>query len=215
MMMMIKKLSISFLLLICIAGNNLFAQHVDGGTWMSVGVSFEPINDITVDINEEARYNMSIGNLYQLNTNFSIDYKLSKKFKSGVEYRYSIRDNRNTNRFGLSVAYKEGMGDFDLSLRSKFQYSPVPDGPEGTAWRNKAGLSYAINKDFSPFVSGEVFYSISNEIDQLDNYRIEGGLDYGPNKHTDFTLSWIYDREFNVNNPDIMHVLTLGYKYSF
>ena len=213
--MMIKKLSITFLLIISLAANNLFAQHIDGGTWVNAGISFEPIKDITVDLNEEARYNASIGSLNQLNTNISIDYKLSKKIKTGVEYRYSIRDNKNTNRFGWGISYKEGMGDFDLNLRTKFQYSPVLDGPEGTSWRNKLGLSYAINKDFSPFVSCEMFYSIANEISQFDNYRIEGGLDYGPNKHNDFTLSWIYDHEFNVNNPDIMHVLSFSYKYSF
>lgn len=193
----------------------LLAQHTDGGVWLSVGVSHEPVTDFTIDVQEEMRYNVSVAELYQINTNIAVDYKLSKKFKTGVDYRYSVRDGRNTNRFGWGISYKEGMQDFDLSLRTKFQYSPVPDGAEGTSWRNKVGLSYEINKDFSPFVSGELFYSMSNEIDQLDNYRVEAGLDYGPNKHHDFTISWLYDVEFNVNNPDKMQIITFGYKHSF
>jgi len=214
-MMMIKKISIlSFLCCVCFP-SVLFAQHTDGGAWISMGVSHEPVNDFTLEVNEEIRYNISVEELYQINTNISVDYKLSKKFKTGVDYRYSVRDGRNTNRFGWGISYKEGMQDFDLSLRSKLQYSPVPDGAEGTSWRNKAALSYQINKDFSPFVSGELFYSMSNEIDQLDNYRVEAGLDYGPNKHHDFTISWLYDVEFNVNNPDKMQVITFGYKHSF
>jgi len=213
--MMINRIKHIILILFCCTSFITFAQHTDGGVWTGVGFSFEPVNNFTFDFNEELRYNVSVADLYQINSNFSLDYKLSKKFKTGIEYRYSIRDGRNTNRYGWGLGYKEGLNDFELSLRTKFQYSPVPDGKEGTAWRNKAALSYEINKDFSPFVSGELFYSMSNEIDQLDNYRLEAGLNYGPNKHNDFSLSWLFDHEFNVNNPETMHVLTLGYKYSF
>ena len=31
----------------------LFAQHTDGGVWMSVGVSHEPVADFTIDVNED------------------------------------------------------------------------------------------------------------------------------------------------------------------
>jgi long-subunit fatty acid transport protein len=215
MMMMIKKINIGTILLLCLTVSGLQAQHTDGGVWTSVGLSFEPVKDFTVDVSEEVRYNVSIADLYQMNSNIAIDYKLNKKFKTGVDYRYSIRDGRNTNRLGWGLSYKEGFNDFALSMRTKFQYSPVPDGAEGTSWRNKIGLSYEINKDWSPFVSGELFYLFSNELDQFETYRFEAGIDYGPNKHHDYTLSWLYDHEFNVNNPDKMHVLTVGYKYSF
>lgn len=59
----------------------LFAQHTDGGVWMSVGVSHEPVADFTIDVNEEIRYNVSVAELYQINTNIGVDYKLSKNSK--------------------------------------------------------------------------------------------------------------------------------------
>lgn len=212
---MIKQIGLACLLISTICGSNLHAQHIDGGSWIGAGIEFKPIKDFSVNLNEEIRYNISIGSLYQLNSNVSVDYKINKQIKTGIEYRYSIRDGRNTNRFGLSASIKDGFGDFDLGLRSKIQYSPVPDGPEGSAWRNKASLSYKINKHFYPFVSGELFYTFSNTINQFDNYRLEAGIDHHINKHNDLGISWIFDKEFNVNNPGTMHVLTLGYKYSF
>ncbi|MEI2674981.1 MAG: hypothetical protein V9F05_13150 [Chitinophagaceae bacterium] len=82
-MMMIKKITIlSFLCCVCFS-SMLFAQHTDGGVWMSVGVSHEPVADFTIDVNEEIRYNVSVAELYQINTNIGVDYKLSKKFKTG------------------------------------------------------------------------------------------------------------------------------------
>ena len=212
---MINKIQLLLLTFIIILLRPLSAQHVDGGGWVNAGISFEIINDLSCDIAEEIRYNFSTGDLYQMNSNISVDYKINKRFKLGSEYRYSIRKSQNTNRIAASFGYKEEMNDLTLSLRSKFQYSFTPDASEGTAFRNKLGAKYKINKDFSPFITGEIFYSMSNEINQFDNFRTEGGLSYGPNKHNEFNLSYIYDKEFNVNKPETMHIVSLSYVYTF
>ncbi len=212
---MINKKQFLLITLIIILLRPLSAQQVDGGSWVNVGISFEIINDLSCDISEEIRYNFTTGDLYQMNSNIGFDYKINKRFKVGTEYRYSIRQSQNTNRIAASFVYKEEMNDLTLSLRSKFQYSFTPNTSEGTAFRNKLGAKYKINKDFSPFITGEIFYSMSNEINQFDNFRTEGGLSYGPNKHNEFNLSYIYDKEFNVNKPETMHIVSLSYKYSF
>lgn len=213
--MMIKKYFFAFLLISLLPIRQLYAQHTDGAGWVSVGISFEIINDLTCDIGEEMRYNFSVGDLYQLNTNIGLDYKFSKRFKAGVEYRYSVREVQNISRVAASFGYKEELQDLTLSLRSKLQYSFIPDASEGTAFRNKIGAKYKINKDFSPYISAELFYSLSNEINQFDNFRSEAGISYGPNKHNEFNLSYLFDKEFNVNKPETMHIGSLGYVYTF
>jgi long-subunit fatty acid transport protein len=194
---------------------SLRAQHTDGGAWLYAGVSHEVIKDLKLELGEELRYNISTEDAYQINTHFSAAYKLTKQFKIGADYRYSVRDGANTNRYGASITFKEGFNDLDVSLRTRLLYSVVADAAEGTAWRNKLGLDYKINKEFSAGASGELFYAISNEIDQFDNYRLQGGLTYSPNKHHSFDVAYVYDHEFNVNNPHTMHILSIGYVYDF
>lgn len=189
------------------------AQHTDGGAWLYAGISHEVIKDLKLELGEELRYNISTADAYQYNTHFSAGYKLNKHFKIGADYRYSIREGANTNRYGASLTYKQGLNDLDISLRSRILYSVVADAAEGTAWRNKLSMEYKVNKDLSAGVSGELFYAISNEIDQFDNYRLQAGFTYAPNKHHSFDVAYIYDHEFNVNNPSSMHVLSLGYVF--
>lgn len=80
--MMINRIKHIILILFCCTSFITFAQHTDGGVWTGVGFSFEPVNNFTFDFNEELRYNVSVADLYQINSNFSLDYKLSKKFKT-------------------------------------------------------------------------------------------------------------------------------------
>ncbi len=202
-------------LVIVLCSGSLYGQHTDGAVWTYTGVQYEVFKDLNVEVAEEFRYNTSVADLYQKNSHFSASYKLTKKIKISGEYRYSIRDGANTNRFGFGASYREGFGDLDISVRSKYQYSTAPDGSEGTAWRNKLSAQYSFNKDWSIFTSGELFYTFSNEIDQWDNYRLETGIDWSPNKHHDLSVSWIYDQQFNVNAPNGMHILSIGYVYSF
>lgn len=185
------------------------------GGWGSVGVGFDITKNLSASLGEEMRYNFSIAQLYQSNSDVALSYKLNKHFKVAADYRFSIRPDKYVQRIGASVTYRKGFGDLDASIKTRMQYSFTPDLQEGTAWRNKLAFKYDVNKHLSPFLSGELFYSIANDIDQFDDYRLEAGCAYDLNKHNEFTLSWLYDHEFNVNNPGSMHVITFGYYYSF
>lgn len=213
MMTMIKhRLVLPALLAISVSAA---AQHTDGAVWTYTGAKFEPVKNVFVEVAEEFRYNVSVADLYQSNSHAQISYKFTKKIKVAGEYRYSVRASGNTHRWGLGATYREGFGDLDISFRTKYQYSTAPDGGEGTAWRNKVSADYALNKDWAIFASGELFYTMSNALDQFDNFRGETGIDYSPNKHHDFTVSYIYDHEYHVNNPLRMHILSIGYVYAF
>ncbi len=212
--MMIKKSAcISCLVLLCSLRIS-YGQNTDLGGWANAGFGFDIIGDLSGEISEEVRYNFSIAELYQTNTDIALGYKFNKHLKVSADYRYSIRPTKRVNRTGIAVSYKQGVQDFDFTFKTRFLYAFTPDAQEGSAWRNKLTAAYKINKQFSPFVSGELFYSLSNQIDQLDNYRLEAGLNYDLNKHNEFSFGYLYDHEFNVNNPTTMHIFTIGYFYS-
>ena len=210
-MMMIKNsLLIAFFIITCTIS---FAQHRDAGTWIGAGISYDLSKDISLDINEEMRYNISVADLYQLNSNISFSYKFTKKIKVGIDYRYSVRESVDVNRVGCSLTLREGVKDFDFSIRSKIQYSFIPDRQEGSAWRNKGTIKYEVTKKLTPYFSAELFYAFSNDIDQFDNYRLETGMRWELNKHHELNPFFLYDQEFQVNAPEILNVFGLSYVY--
>lgn len=214
-MMMTMTKSVFTLMALLAMVVSAVAQHTDGAIWTYTGVKIEPIKDVSVEVAEEFRYNVSTADLYQSNAHAQISYRFTKKIKAAGEYRYSVRAGGNTHRWGFGMTFREGFGDLDISYRTKYQYSTAPDGGEGTAWRNKFSIDYTLNKDWAVFGSGELFYTLSNELDQFDNQRYEAGVDFSPNKHHDLTVSYIYDHEYHVNEPQRMHILSIGYVYSF
>jgi len=194
---------------------NLRAQHTDAAVWLYSGIKVEPVKDINLEVGEELRYNFSVASLYQVNTHASLSYSFTKKIKVNGEYRYSVRDNGNTNRVGIGLSYREGFGKLDLGFRTKYQYSTAPDGAEGTTFRNKGTIFYEYSKEMTFYVSGEVFYNFLPEGNAFQDMRYEGGVDYAPNKHHDLTVSYIYDREFAVISPERLHVANVSYAYKF
>ena len=205
-----NSLLIAFFLIAC---NVSFAQHRDLGTWLGAGISYDLTKNISLDISEEMRYNISVADLYQLNSDISLSYKFTKKIKVGIDYRYSVRELADVNRVGCSLTLREGVKDFDFSIRSKIQYSFIPDRQEGSSWRNKGTIKYEVTKKLTPYFSAELFYAFSNDIDQFDNYRLETGLSWELNKHHELNPFFLYNQEFQVNAPEILNVFGLSYVY--
>lgn len=204
-----------FLAVFLFTCNSVFAQHRDAGTWLSAGISADIAKDLTLDISEEMRYNISVASLYQINSDIALSYKFTKKIKIGIDYRYSIRELTDINRVGLALTLREGVKDFDFSIRSKIQYSFTPDQQEGSAWRNKGTIKYEATKKLTPYFSAELFYAFSNQINQFDDYRLEAGLSWEITKHHELNPFFLYDQEFHVNDPEILNVFGLTYVYKF
>lgn len=200
---------------LCLICNFAFAQYRDAGAWISAGISADLHKSLSLDISEEMRYNISVANLYQINSEIGLAYKFTKKIKVGFDYRYSVRELADINRIGFSLTLREGVKDFDFSIRSKIQYSFIPDRQEGSAWRNKGTVKYELKKNLIPYFSAELFYGFSNEINQFDNYRLEAGLNWKIVKHHELNPFFLYDQEFNVNNPETMNIIGLSYVYNF
>jgi len=165
-------------------------------------------------------------NFSELGTSFSeigVNYKVLKRFSIGATYRFSQKRKIDDfysmrHRYNIDVSYKLKIKKLSITLRERFQsrYKDYGNREKGNVpknyFRSKVTMRYNLNKKYTPFVSGELFYQIS---EQIDNLRFKAGFDYEFNKFSTLNMYYMIDKEVNVKNPWTNYVIGIGYTYSF
>lgn len=126
-------------------------------------------------------------------------------------------------RLHLDATGSYDLAGFRFSLRSRLQY-----GFEEFVFlrqfrmnslvnRNRLRLSYHIfGSRFDCFASAEGFHGPNNESQWLSYaIRYSAGAMYSKGFRSRFSLRYILENEYNVSNPQQLHVLVLGYTYQF
>jgi hypothetical protein len=115
------------------------------------------------------------------------------------------------------------ISDFSFSLRTRLQYG-FEDFLLFTDLRDNAlvirnrlkGQYHIFGTKFDLFATVESWHNLSKlPAPAFRNMRYSAGLRYGLNFTSAFSLRYIFEDEFNVNNPDRLHILLLSYDHSF
>lgn len=196
---------------------SVHAQDKDLAVWLQAGVEIDLPKKFTLEISEEQRYNVETSDAYGLYSNLSLEYKWNKQLFTTAEYRYKIPGDSKaqSHRVAATVQYKNTIGEFDWSVKTKLQYDIKPDKYETSAWRNKIGLKYDGWKDLKPYVTYEVIYALLNTGSIFNNIRPEFGFDYEFSKEHEITAYYLINKDFNEPDPLSMYVLGLSYVYKF
>jgi len=209
---MLKK---SPLYLVLFLGLSLKAQ-TDLGLWSNLAVEKEISKKMDIQLEEELRFNNNVTRLNSLLTEASLSYKINKYYSLGASYRFTYyTENRFGNRFTLSNQVKYTLKDFTLNYRLNLQTDFSTVDPVEYKIRNKFGVDYKFNKHWGIGLAGELFYSFYYNRSMFDRYRLAFGVDHKINKHHKISGSLMFQREFNVANPEADVVLGIGYKYSW
>ena len=209
------------------AANYALAQVNDAGVWASINVEKKINSKVALQLSEEVRFNENVSEVGTAFTEIGANYKLSKYIAVGVSYRfiqkrkvddfYSFR-----HRYNVDVAFKYKYKKLSMSLRERLQtqYANVnssEDGKVATRYlRNKLTLKYNLERKYTPFVAGELFYQLTNvEGNEFDNVRYTVGVDYEINKKVSLELFYLINKEFNTNNPVTDYVSGFGFTYTF
>lgn len=201
-----------WIIVVCVSISQLLkAQDADPALWVQAGVEFNLPKKLTLELSEQVRYNMETADAYSLYSEIAAGYKINKHLQTALEYRLNPLPGNTSQRVAATASYKNNIGDFDWSIKTKVQYDIKPDKYESSAWRNKIGLKYDGLKSVKPYVSYEVFYSFSYKGDAFDKLRPELGLQYALNKKNEFTLYYLIDKAFNESDPLTLYVLGLNY----
>lgn len=204
-----------FLLLLPLlaCGNLLYSQYTDIAGWADAGVSFRVAKHLDGGIEQGFRYDFSIDQLYESNTDLSLDYKLNKHFKLTGDYRFSGRPETYLNRFSAAITYKKGFHKYDIALRSRVQYYDKPEAPDKEVWRNKFTGTYELKKHVALYVNCELYYTLNYKENTFSRVRYGGGIDWDVTKHQGLDFFYLYQQPLHADNPLNYHIFGISYQF--
>jgi hypothetical protein len=199
------------------------AQVNDAGLWLNLSAEKKITQKFSTQLTQSFRLNE---NFSELGTSFSeigVNYKIQKRLSVGAAYRFSQKRRVDDfysmrHRYNIDISYKLKIKKINITLRERFQsrYKDYGTSEKGNVpknyFRSKITMRYNLNKKYTPFISGELFYQLA---EQIDNLRFKAGFDYEFNKFSSLNLYYMVDKEINVKNPWTNYVIGLGYNYSF
>ena len=183
----------------CIAGFFLpvqsSAQVDDIGLWFGATFQKQLTRHLEGSLMEEIRFNHDVTTVDAVISDAGLAYSFTKKLKGEFHYRFINSNQENyyskRHRLYFDISWKEKLGIVSLTLRERLQeqYNNIYSSETGKipVWtiRSKLAAKFDLNKKYTPYVSGEVYYALDNakEIDQLvTRLRYETGISYDINR---------------------------------
>lgn len=223
---MTRTISIFLFFLFFISGS-VKAQGYESQQWIFAGVKYKMNKKWSADLEQGWRIS-EFAWTSVLYTDVAINYKLNKHLKFSSGYRLSFRNGSWFNyqsvdhRFYFDITPTIKLEDLRISWRVRLQsgrrdWVSSEDGVNAErTMRNKITISYELG-DFSPHINSELYTPLQPDKNfrGSNQLRIAAGCDYKLNKKIEFTLSWIYQKEFNTRNPETNGIINMGLGYTF
>ncbi|MES2587392.1 MAG: DUF2490 domain-containing protein [Bacteroidota bacterium] len=218
---MTKK--IVFISIIVVFSGRFLAQSKDFGLWTAISLEKNINTRFSLELTEALRLNENVTQIAQHYSQLAASYKIDKGFYVTLAYRNSQKFKYDEtvsyrNRLQIGLSYKFALKNLGIEFQERFQ-SQIRDINRRDDWkipknylRTRLTLTYDLNRKIEPFVSGELFYELSEE---FDNYRLRAGFSYEINKFQSIKSYYMLDQEIQVKDPNSNFVLGFAYKYSF
>lgn len=224
-----KKIVYSIILILAglLLALDSYSQVQDANLWMNVSIEKKIIPSLSVTLNQEFRLNENITELGTFFTDIGLTYKINKYLRISASYRF-------TNKRRLDDSYsKRHRYYFDLTVRKKFsplilsfrtrfqsQYTDVFSSVEGKTpeyySRNKLTLKVDAGKNIQPYIYAELFSPLKRPYDIfIDHSRYCLGVEYAINRMHSIDVFYMFQKEYNVRNPETDHIIGIGYYISF
>jgi hypothetical protein len=209
------------------------AQTEDIGAWMTFSVNKGIVGKLDFNFDQELRFRNNLTDVNLLYTNLGLSYKFTKWFRFAAVYRF-INKHKDDGSWGLRNRYyadfifKFKPGKFTLGYRARFQeeirgagYTQENGKIPEIYMRNLFKFGYKVNDHFSPYVGTEMRWQIRNpripynDGFTFDRTRFMAGVDYNINKIQTAGLYFLFQKEWNVNDPQTLYIIGLEYSLSF
>ncbi|WP_282148989.1 DUF2490 domain-containing protein [Algibacter lectus] len=202
----------------------------DWGSWNTIGLEYKLDKKWTFSLEEQLRLKEDISVIDEYFTQLNADYELFKDFKLAGGLRY-IRQNDNQGniqgyenhfRFNIDASYKHEIDDFKLGYRLRYQnknelgVSSEEGDYANQNVRLKASVEYNINNwKLDPKFSAELFNHFEKEDDNgFSKYRLTFGTDYKIKNFGEIGVFYRFEKELNVDLPDVTNIIGLKYMYT-
>ena len=212
------------LLLFCIFSGILFlipvfsfAQTTDFELWPSAEIRYNASKKFRFSFEQQLRLDNGASQFKTTFTEAGLRYRLSLYFRIRANYRFIIRPNNIRQRISgdFLIRYRKKKFPFRFNYRLRYQvlYRGQRRNPINY-FRNKLAISYNLSRLVDPFIAGEMYYRIWNKTNEYQKYRLSFGLDWRLGKKCDLSTFYRLQKEINVNNPALDHVIGMGYSYT-
>ncbi|HET6991244.1 MAG TPA: DUF2490 domain-containing protein [Bacteroidia bacterium] len=207
-----------------------FSQTKDLGSWMTFSLDKGITNKFSFNFDQELRLKDNISNINLLYTNLGLSYKATKFLKVSVVYRF-IDKHKGDDTYGVrsrlytDFAFKVKPGKWSLGYRARFQeewrqagyHSDLGNMPE-IYLRNLFKFSYKLTDHFSPYVGAELRWQLQNPrlpyANGFDRCRLFAGTDYKINDKFTAGTYFLFQKEFNVADPQTLYIIGLEFGIS-
>lgn len=151
----------------------------------------------------------------------TISYRLIKKhLYTEFEYRYTTSFFKDRHRFGLGLIGKYKLHKVTFSEKLTYQREHeyfnryYEEGHEPTDYlRNKIQAKWHFKKHWDTYLSFETFFKFSNKENEVDEVRLETGINWEFVKHHEIEIYYRIQPEVNQSNPKLDHVIGLEYEW--
>ena len=176
-------------------------------------------------LTEQLRFRNDVTRINLLLSDIGFDYSVNKKLKVGFHYRF-IKSNRGNyyssrHRISADITWKEKIDFITITLRERIQeqfsdYYSIETG-NIPVWvlRSKLTVKFDINKKYSPYLSGEIYYLLDNAVNAkgITRFRYETGINYDFNRVHSINPFIICQVARPVNFIELIY--GISYTYSF
>ncbi len=189
-------------------------------------LDLETTKDLTLEFEAEARAEDHLTQFETFLVEAGVAYQISDLFEVKSGYRHSfIPDNFattgspdiNEDRITLSVYLEEEVvEDLDIQYRARYQWAKEIEGSESDNRqyiRNRLLFDYNLTSIADPYLSGEFYYRIDRKY-QINQWRIEFGLDIELMDDFDMEVFYRHQRDVNVRIPDIDRLVEINLQYN-
>ena len=218
--------SIFLYFIVLLAPMGVIAQYNDLGLWQNLTLEKKINQKWIAHISERVRFNNNISQLYYIDCDMGITYRLNKKIHFSLDYVYIDRLS-STQQFGsrhqyyFNIVAKKKWNNLSLSYRGMIQMEYrqflssenglVPDFIE----RNKFTLKYKT-PFFTPYLASEIYLQLTGPYAMLFNRnRYFVGTFYQLNKVDELEFYFLYEHNYMNVNPPQKYVIGIGFSHTF
>lgn len=189
-------------------------------------LDLETSKDLTFEFEAEARADNHFTQFETLLVEGGLAYQINDLFEVKSGYRHSfIPDNFvasgspdiNEDRVTLSFYIEEEVvEDLDIQYRARYQWAKEIEGSESDNRqyiRNRLLFDYNLTSIADPYISGEFYYRIDRKY-QINQWRVEFGLDIELMDDFDMEIFYRHQRDVNVRIPDTDRIVEINLQYN-
>jgi len=139
--------------------------------------------------------------------------KITKFYKLGFSYRASYI-NRFKSRMAILNKFSIKLNPLVLAFRIKYQAEFEKNTAFSQDFRGKTILKWNANKDYRPYLFGEILYNNTYNFSNFNEFRLGIGLSADYKKKHNFDVMLMFVQDLNIEYPRKNVVLALEYLFS-